>query len=69
MGGWSERMELDEESDLGAVFTAFSATSAFGHTVGHGRRFLGYFEAGDGRTAHETGYLRSIQRASRLSPP
>jgi len=54
IGGSSERVEIDEEGDLHAICAAFSATSAFGHALGDGRRFLGYFEPGDARIERET---------------
>lgn len=52
LGGSSERIDLDEEGDLRAVKAAFGATSDFGHALGQGRRLLGYFEPGEGRTPH-----------------
>jgi hypothetical protein len=54
VGGSSERIEIDEEGDLHAICAAFGASSRFGHALGDGQRFLGYFEAGNARTARET---------------
>lgn len=53
MGGSSERIEIDEDAELHAICAAFSASSPFGHTLGKGRRFIGYFAPGDLRTARE----------------
>lgn len=53
LGGSTERIDIDEEADLNAICAAFSASSPFGHALGDGRRFIGYFEAGDRRTAME----------------
>ena len=44
-----ETVEIDEDSDRAAIFTAFGAASPFGHSLWSGRRFLGYFEGGEGR--------------------
>jgi hypothetical protein len=49
--GSSERIDLDEDGDLHAICAAFRASSAFGHALGQGRRFLGYFEPGIHRAA------------------
>jgi len=48
-GGWSESMDLDFETDIEAVYAAFSTSTPFGHALTHGRRFIGYFDPGDGR--------------------
>jgi hypothetical protein len=47
--GSSESVDLDYEADIEAVYAAFGTWSAFGHALGHGRRFIGYFDAGAGR--------------------
>lgn len=49
IGGSSERLDLDLDTDRQAIEVAFSAISTFGHTLGSGRRFLGHFAAGDAR--------------------
>jgi len=49
-GGRSlETVEIDGDSDREAIFMAFGAASAFGHSLWSGRRFLGYFDGGEGR--------------------
>ena len=48
-GGWSDSIDLDFDTDLEAVYAAFSTSTPFGHVLGHGRRFIGYFNPGDGR--------------------
>jgi hypothetical protein len=67
LGGSAERIEIDEEADLHAICAAFSADSPFGHALGDGRRFLGYFEPGDLRTAREAPE-RPIHRLRRSRP-
>jgi hypothetical protein len=47
--GDAETLPLDEPDDREAISTAFEACTPYGHTLWEGRRFLGYFEAGDGR--------------------
>lgn len=49
IGRTIETVKLEEDGDRQAVFTAFRACSPFGHSLWKGRRFLGYFEAGEGR--------------------
>ena len=44
-----ETVELEGESDREVIFAAFGASSPFGHSLWQGRRFLGYFYAGDRR--------------------
>lgn len=61
-GGSSESVEIDCETDLEAVCAAFGTPSPFGHALGHGRRFIGYFDAGYGR-------LEALSRELRASPP
>jgi hypothetical protein len=47
--GRSDIIDLDFDTDIEAVYAAFSASSPFGHALGYGRRFIGYFDSGDGR--------------------
>jgi hypothetical protein len=42
-------VDLHEDSDRAAVFAAFGAASPYGHSLWRGRRFLGYFDGGEGR--------------------
>ena len=65
-----ELVELDDESDREAVFAAFGAASAFGHSLWRGRRFLGYFEPGQARSGRVTPDLRrQTPRPMRPAPP
>ena len=45
----AESFPIDRDSDFQAIFAAFAACSPFGHSLWDGRRFLGYFDAGEGR--------------------
>lgn len=49
LGMTVERFPIDRETDDQAIDAAFAACSPFGHSLWDGRRFLGYFDAGDGR--------------------
>jgi hypothetical protein len=48
----AETVQIDVENERAAVFAAFGAVTAFGHTLWSGDRFLGYFEAGNRRPHH-----------------
>jgi hypothetical protein len=48
-GGPSDSIDLDFDTDIDAVKAAFGTSSPFGHTLGRGRRFIGYFDAGERR--------------------
>ena len=60
--GSSESIDLDYEADIEAVYAAFGTLSPFGHALGHGRRFIGYFDAGAGR-------LEALSRDLHAPPP
>lgn len=61
-GGSSESVDLDYEADIEAVYAAFGTSSPFGHALGCGRRFIGYFDAGGGR-------LEGLSRLHAPPPP
>ena len=54
----AETVEVEVDNERAAVFAAFGAVTPFGHTLWSGDRFLGYFEAGDRRSAGEAPALR-----------
>jgi hypothetical protein len=60
-GGAVQTIQVDEPDDWQAICTAFGASTPFGHSLWNGRRFLGYFEAGDLR-AEPWGALRDLPR-------
>ena len=45
----AETYPIDRDTDDAAIDSAFAACSPFGHSLWDGRRFLGYFDAGEGR--------------------
>ena len=45
----AETFPIDRETDDQAIDAAFAACSPFGHSLWDGRRFLGYFDAGECR--------------------
>lgn len=53
LGSTAETVHLDEDSDRAAIVLAFGARTPFGHSLWNGRRFLGYFDAGDFRIEGE----------------
>lgn len=61
-----DSVRLDEDGDLQAVKTAFSACSPYGHSLWDGRRFLGCFEPGEVRLTPAARSWRCI--VSELTP-
>lgn len=49
LGQIAEIFPIDRDTDDEAIDSAFAACSPFGHSLWDGRRFLGYFDAGEGR--------------------
>jgi len=64
VGGSSDSMDLDFDTDMEAVYAAFSTSTPFGHVLGHGRRFIGYFDAGDGRLEALSSRIRAHSAAT-----
>ena len=63
VGGHGEAVPLDVDDDLHAVLTAFGARTAHGHALTDGARFLGYFDAGEGRVLEEAPMRQAVLKA------
>lgn len=69
VGGQRETVPLDVDDDFDAILTAFGALTPLGHALTDGARFLGYFEAGEGRVPAEAPLRKAVLAALAKAEP